>query len=381
MKRIVYLFILYIFICFTISCSIDTSSGHNTSTSYCENHQFDSGIVTKEPKNKTDGEILYTCSICNYEKKESIHPFETTWTSNSRYHWHKAACTHKTQISSKELHNWYINTENQNVCSVCGFVLDVTTNDLVTLSPSLEIPKCDGNLVAEPEDHQIREFTYYTVCYRESYEEPEWSAYRLTSDQLVKNTDRNSGFRQDKSIKTGTAVSTDYSNSGYDKGHLTPAGDMLFDEAAEYDTFYLSNICPQTSGLNRGLWSTLEDTVRKWCSDYQRVYVVSGPVLNKSAEEFNQIGEKNKISVPEYFYKVILVPIYKDEEDLSTPEDAISVMAVGFVMPNEKCTKNIWDYAKTIDEIETLTGLDFFSALDDSIENKIETEFNQSLWQ
>ena len=240
---------------------------------------------------------------------------------------------------------------------------------LVALPAGLEKPVCAASHKAT--DHQIRQFEHYSLCYRESYEQAEWSAYCLTEEELVKNAKRSDDFRSDPEITTGSATPADYKKSGYDRGHLSPAADFAFDEKAMSETFYMSNMSPQKGGLNRGIWKDLETEVRLWAKNFGRVYVVSGPILEKSAAEYQSIGE-NQVAVPEFYYKVILAPLYENEADRATPQDAENVIALGFIFPNEKCTGTLDDYAVTVDEVEARTGLDFFSLLEDSIENEIE---------
>ena len=138
------------------------------------------------------------------------------------------------------------------------------------------------------------------------------------------------------------------------------------------ETFYMSNMSPQAGSLNRGIWKDLESQVRVWAKTFGRVYVVSGPVLEKPASEYSSIGE-NRVVVPDFYYKVILAPIYKDENDRMSPDDASSVASIAFIFPNEKCSGELFDYAVTIDEVEERTKLDFFSLLDDEIEEQIES--------
>lgn len=250
--------------------------------------------------------------------------------------------------------------------------------NLIQFSDGLEIPLCAAN--NHSSDHEIRCFENYTICYRESYEQAEWSAYCLSAYQLVKNAERTNDFRVDSMISTGSADLADYRKSGFDRGHLTPAADMSYDEKAMSDTFFMSNMTPQNPQFNRGIWKDLEAQVRIWVKEFGRAYVVSGPILNKAADEYSSIGN-NKVAIPEYFYKVILVPVYKDAADKASPDDANSVAAIGFVIPNQDCKDTFWNYSESIDKIEKLTNLDFYSLLPDSLENKIEAQYNLGEWK
>lgn len=251
-------------------------------------------------------------------------------------------------------------------------------NGFVPLPKNLEFPLCAGANHAS--DHERRNYEYYSICYRESYEQAEWSAYCLTSEHLVKNASRSDDFRPDPEISTGSATLADYKASGYDRGHLSPAADFAFDKDAMSETFYMSNMSPQAGSFNRGIWKDLESTVRDWAKKFGRVYVVSGPVLDKKASDYESIG-KNKVSVPQYYYKVLLAPIYEDEADRETPDDAKNVTAIGFIFPNTKCQGSIFDYAVSVDEVEKRTGIDFFNELDDTEENTVEASFEKSVWE
>lgn len=249
-----------------------------------------------------------------------------------------------------------------------------TTN--IYLLDGLQIPECSKLA----KDHEIRKFGYYSICYRENYEQAEWSAYCLTDKQLEKRSNRSDDFRPDKEISTGSAALADYKGSRFDRGHLTPAADMAFNDEAMSESFFMSNMSPQTPNLNRGAWKYLETEVRKWAKTYGKVYVISGPVLDKPYNEYNTIGT-NKVVVPECYYKVILVPLYTDDYDRQTPEDANNVAAVGFILPNFNIEGPFWNYITTIDEIENRTGLNFFSKLDDVVEDSIESTYNINLWR
>lgn len=254
----------------------------------------------------------------------------------------------------------------------------IAKNGFVSLPKNLEFPLCAG--ANHDSDHERRNYEYYSICYRESYEQAEWSAYCLTSEHLVKNASRSDDFRPDPEISTGSATLADYKASGYDRGHLSPAADFAFDKGAMSETFYMSNMSPQAGSFNRGIWKDLESTVRDWAKKFGRVYVVSGPVLDKKASDYESIG-KNKVSVPQYYYKVLLAPIYEDEADKETPEDAKNVAAIGFIFPNTKCAGTIFDYAVSVDEVESRTGIDFFNELEDTTENTVEANFEKSVWE
>lgn len=250
-------------------------------------------------------------------------------------------------------------------------VSENTDDGLIHFAEYFELPVCAASETGTAPDHQIRRFGNFVICYRESYEQAEWAAYCLENSELEKNASRGNDFRPDPEITTGSASLADYKKSGYDRGHLAPAADFAFSEEAMSESFYLSNMSPQAPGLNREIWQYLEGQVRVWAKKYGRVYVVTGPVLEKPADQYDYIGA-NKVSVPEYYYKVILAPLYENEEDAADPENCKNLKAIGFILPNQKCPDTFWDYAVTIDEVERRTGIDFFALLEDTLEKRIE---------
>ncbi len=211
----------------------------------------------------------------------------------------------------------------------------------------------------------IIERPYYTIRYSEEHEQAMWVAYKLSADSLAQERfERKDDFRKDPRVKTGSADLSDYKGSGYDRGHLAPAADFSYDEFALSQSFYMSNMSPQAPSFNRGIWKKLEDQIRNWTSQDSEIYVVTGPVLNKS---FKTIG-KNEVSVPEYYYKVLL--------DIAKPE----IKAIAFLMKNEKSSEPLASFVVSIDRIEALTNIDFFPSLPDELENQLEANTFTSQW-
>lgn len=207
----------------------------------------------------------------------------------------------------------------------------------------------------------------YTLCYDEKYEQAKWVAYQLTFQMCNnKEEERTNNFREDFSVKTGSSTPGDYKKSGYDRGHLCPAGDMGWSEITMSESFFMSNMSPQKPKFNRGIWKTLETQVREWAIKEKELYIVTAGVLE---EGLPTIGIKNKVAIPKYYYKVIL-DVYGSEKK-----------AIAFVMPNEGSVRSIFDYAVTIDSVERLTQINFFPALPDELENNIESNLNIERWK
>jgi endonuclease G len=197
---------------------------------------------------------------------------------------------------------------------------------------------------------------HYALGYSEAHEQAAWVFYELTRQEALGGYERTNNFKADPEVVTGSASLADYKGSGYDRGHLAPAGDMAFSPIAMQESFYMSNMSPQDPSFNRGIWKQCEALVRAWAQEDGEVYVVTGPVLTSGLPS---IGV-NKVSVPEYYYKVVL------------DWDSNEVRAIGFLLPNAKGSQALNAYAVSIDEVERVTGLDFFPGLPDKVENLVE---------
>lgn len=240
------------------------------------------------------------------------------------------------------------------------------------ITPSVEqYYNSDGTQIANlelpllEEGDELIEHTGFSLVYAEEYEQAKWVAYQLTRDEVYGNVERKDNFRADPKIKTGSATTSDYVRSGYDRGHLAPAGDLSWSEEAMSDSFYMSNMSPQDPSFNRGIWSSLEAVVRNYAANEGEVYVVTGPVLTDGP--YKTIG-KNEVAVPNYYYKVIL--------DYTEPEKKM----IGFVLPNEGSKESLENFATTVDHVQQLTGIDFFHQLPDEEEFLLESTFDYSLW-
>jgi endonuclease G, mitochondrial len=204
----------------------------------------------------------------------------------------------------------------------------------------------------------------YTLSYMEDYEQAEWVAYELKKGRYGSQNFERPFFIEDPKVKTGSANWKNYRKSGYDKGHLCPAGDMKFSKAAFDETFFTSNISPQLHHFNDGIWNNLEQKVRYWANKYEGLYVVTGGVLNKNLET---IGNED-VAVPEYFYKVLVSKVNGNYK------------MIGFLVPHNESDKPLYEFVVSVDEIEKKTGIDFFPKLDDAIENQLEKSSSYKDW-
>lgn len=220
------------------------------------------------------------------------------------------------------------------------------------------------NFLPSSTTNQIIKHDYYTLSYNEKHEQAEWVAYELKKSYVKNNKFKRPFFISDPKVKTGSSDWRNYKNSGYDKGHLCPAGDMEFDIKAYNDTFFTSNISPQLHDLNGGIWNRLEQKVRYWAIKYDGIYVVTGGVLQPSLKT---IGEE-KVSIPNYFYKILL------------DNTNGSYKMIAFLVPNKKSDKPIYSFVVSTDSIEKMTGIDFFPKLDDMTEARLEKSSDYKSW-
>lgn len=205
----------------------------------------------------------------------------------------------------------------------------------------------------------------FTLSYNYDWKIPNWVAYELTDIEVMGEVPRYDKFKPDPMVPQNVSATTnDYKHSGYDRGHLAPAADMKWDEQAMRESFYLSNICPQNPNLNGGVWKDLEEQVRDLASQKGSIFVACGPIVTDAS---TTIGE-NKVVVPQAFFKVLL-----QEEDGK-------IHTIGFVYENISGRKPMSTYAMTVDEVEEITGIDFFPSLPNKIEKKTESEVDFTKW-
>lgn len=225
-----------------------------------------------------------------------------------------------------------------------GNLLDVRTN------PALkEIP---------------RKYRGMDLSFNPQYHIPNWVAWELTADETSGEISRTNKFSADPEIPE-SAETWDYNYSGYDRGHMAPAGDMRWDREAMEQTFLMTNICPQVKSLNAGSWKNLEEKCRQWAQADSAIFIVCGPVIDGKPIEY--IGD-TRVYVPRRFFKVIISPY------------ANPARGIGFIMPNGKVPGGMQACAVPIDSVESLTGHDFFASLPDDIEADVESQCDFHYW-
>lgn len=247
------------------------------------------------------------------------------------------------------------NKENQN---------DVNSIDS-TIVTAMEVT-AESFYLPTSTENQIVVHDNYTLSYLEKYEQAEWVAYELKKSELNynRNNFKRPFFIQDPKVKTGSADWRNFKKSGFDKGHLCPAGDRKFSKEAFEETFFTSNISPQTHDFNEGIWNRLEQKVRYWASKYDGVYVVTGGIFTKNMKT---IGTE-EVAVPEYFYKILLDNSHGGYK------------MIAFLIPHQDSKKPLYEFVVSIDEIEKKTGINFFPKLNSKIQIQLEKSSNYKSW-
>lgn len=216
-------------------------------------------------------------------------------------------------------------------------------------------------------DDDLRFLTEYTVSYNLKNKQPNWVAYELTEAEAQLDRDRCDCFKQDKMIRT--AANKDYLNSGYDRGHLSPAAHNNVSDKVNEESFNLLNICPQIPAFNRGIWKNLESWTTDQAIVYGKVFIVTGPILVKNSHVMAKTGVNKDIPVANAYFKVIL------------RVNETKAYGVGFVIPQSIKTGALTDYMFSINVIESLTGIDFFHMMDDKAENFAESRYYKNDWE
>lgn len=253
------------------------------------------------------------------------------------------------------LYAWFVPGHKQLTASPVSGMAQSAVSEPDSKTPEDEdyLPESTGELVRH---------AYYTLSFNCGHKQANWVYYRLSSENVTKESARTDNFREDPLVLSGSAKPSDYTKSGYDRGHLCPAADMTQSAEAMSETFYMSNMSPQVPAFNRGIWKRLEEQVREWGSKEQ-IYVITGPVFKDVKGKIGNSG----VTVPGFFYKVIYSPSRRQ--------------MIGFVLPNGKEKGRIPDYVVSVDSVESLTGIDFFPQLPDSLENRLEAHSDYRYWE
>ena len=219
------------------------------------------------------------------------------------------------------------------------------------LESKLELPEFRDNEI-------IVEYKGFTLSYDTAHKQARWVAYNHTLEKTKAKVKRYDKFQIDPNLMYPQATNSDYLKSGYDRGHLAPAADMAYSDITMIESFYFTNMSPQIPGFNRGIWKRLEELMRLWAIEYKSILIVTGPILPALSQchlsqlvscqdSLPTIG-KNRVSVPNKYYKAIV----------DTNKNRLE--GIAFLMNNEPATGELFDYAISIDNLQKISGINFF---------------------
>lgn len=211
---------------------------------------------------------------------------------------------------------------------------------------------------------QLIQYSEFQLLFNPDNKTPDFVAWQLLGKNTTGQHKRYNKFWKDDNVKN-CPESSDYTHSGYDRGHLCPAADMKWSATGMKECFSMANMAPQNHSLNSGAWATLEEKCRTWAKRDSALIIIAGPIYDKN---FNKTIGNAQIKVPSAFFKVILAPYTQNPR------------AIGFIYPNSPSPGNMKNYAMSVDNVEEITGLDFFFSLPDNIENEIEAKFSFNDW-
>ena len=215
------------------------------------------------------------------------------------------------------------------------------------------------------ESDQMIDRSGFALGYSSRRRQALWVSYILTAEHLnAKQVRRSNKFRPDPDLKFDPVRPQQYNRTGFDRGHLAPASDMTYSRETMEQSFYMTNISPQLPACNRGVWKRIETQIRAWARQESQLYVITGPIF--TGEE--RFMKNTDIRIPDAFYKVAL--------DMTPP-----MKMIAFIVPNRASKKPIRSFVVSVDEVESITGMDFFSNLDDATENELEKRSEIGEWK
>jgi len=209
---------------------------------------------------------------------------------------------------------------------------------------------------------QQKDYKGFRVYFDANAHLPRCVIYELTADETLGQEPRAKDFAQDTSVK-GCPTPRDYAGSGMDRGHMVPAGDLKWDSTAMLQSFLMTNICPQDKSLNEGGWNRLEEKAREWARRDGAIIIAAGPVIEAGLQRTDA-----GVLIPRRYFKVVLT------------HQSQPMHAVAFVYANAPCNGPLRQYAVSVDSVERITGIDFFSALPNEVERDVEQRNDLTLF-
>ncbi len=240
----------------------------------------------------------------------------------------------------------------------CGFSSSPSSPHLLLGNPSDAGEDPNNYLMIKPQ---------YALSYNQERGTPNWVSWQLNSKWLG-DAERQDDFRSDPSLPEGweKVTTSDYTNSGYDRGHMAPSADRTANVEDNSATFLMTNIVPQTAKNNRGVWKDLEEYCRDLVEEGKELYITAGVYGQQK-----KFGDDPKITAPSSVWKVIVV-MDKPVRSLRAVSKDTQVIAVD--IGNRSNLSSDWrKYRVSVDQIETKTGYNLLNLVPKSIQEAIES--------
>jgi endonuclease G len=207
----------------------------------------------------------------------------------------------------------------------------------------------------------------FILSYNHSRGTPNWVTWHLSASDLGP-IDRTNAFRADEALPIDWRIkNSDYSGSGYDRGHMCPSEDRSSTLEMNRETFLMSNMEPQLHRLNGGVWKSLEGYVQNLVRQNFEAYIIAGCYGEKGT-----LNDRNRVTIPTNCWKIVVV-LPEGKNDLRRISRNTRVISVD--MPNRLDIVGGWkNYRTTVDALEAVTGYDFLSRISDTTEAILEAK-------
>jgi len=268
-------------------------------------------------------------------------------------------------------------TSKEDATKTGSCVIDVVERPVTTpTGPGSELSVNTALGLPGPADdnpsHYLLKKDEYIVSYNGKLKTPNWVAWQLDSTRLGGAT-RTNKWKSDASLPSSVsqAIDSDYTATGYDRGHMCPSADRTRTSNQNAVTFTLTNALPQAHNLNAGPWQRLESYLQNLADNGSAIFIVAGGIFDA---EPPTIG-KGKIAVPSATWKVAVI---LDRLGDRAGEVTTSSRVIAVVMPNDNTAVGLGDdwqpLRVRVDDVESLTGLDFLSEVSPNIQDMLEAE-------
>lgn len=222
-------------------------------------------------------------------------------------------------------------------------------------------------------DNYYLDNTDYVLSYNNSKGTANWVSWHLSS-AWTGTTERCNCFKQDTALPSSffRATTSNYTNTGFNRGHLCPSADRNGDEDSNENTYYMTNIAPQSPNNNQGIWANFEDYLRDVAAEGNEIHIIAG-VAGVGGTGANGAADyiyNNMITVPDTFWKVALI-LPNGSDDIARVSSSTRMIAIN--VPNDQGISSDWtQFTTSVDAIEVLTGYDLFENIPNTIESVIE---------